>query len=255
MDEFIFRGFDRALFPPLLEHHEDILLRDLIVHILRLDPDQAENRVGGCGENEDQGGKKAGNEAQDSRHEERDALRMDLRKALWHELSEHDREIREKDRDKDDDDRLQDLNVQRHPQALKKSHQREREALRGEGAGEEAGQGDGDLNRGKEAGRLLRQLDKALRPLPALLRKLPKPRLPHLQNRDLRTGKKAVDQDQDYQKQRSPDHELPLLKTQKGRPEMNLSPASFPSSLPLPPRKEGIAQRLYLRNFSFIRLL
>ena len=199
LDHVPLAGLDGALFLADIHHVADLLLGDFLFLILGADVHQAQNAVGGLGEQPDDGLADLGHAADKAADHARDLLGLLHRHALGHEFAEHQRKIGNNHGDDDDRQRVDGRSgdggdAHRVDEIIGDAIG---EVVRAEGRAEKTGQGDGDLYGRKERGRRFGYLQHQRRALVARVRLAPELVFIQGDEGDLRRRENGVDGDED----------------------------------------------------------
>ena len=193
--------------PPLtagIHHLPDFLLADLLLVPFGVHVQQPQNSVDRDGQEPNQGSKKFGNGADETRHSQGQLLRLFHGQPLRHQLAEHQGKVGQNNGDQNHRNGVQGLGGNAHPQTHKPLNQKLRKVICSKGAAQKAGQGNGHLNGGQEPGGLHRQLPQS-GGLPVTVGgHALQLGLAHRQDRNLRTGKDGVEANQQNLQQKLP---------------------------------------------------
>ena len=193
LDESLFLLVDGALLSPGFHQHTDLLLAGLFFLLVGVNAQQPQHPVGGYGKEPYHGLKQFGDAAQQPGDGQSHGFGLFHGDALGHQFPEDQGKIRQDQCDQNNGQGFQcPPGNACDPQTDEPVCQRAGKTVCGKGAAQKARQGDGDLNGGKEAGRLLRQFPESPGLFAALLRQLFQLCFADGKHGDLRTGKDAV---------------------------------------------------------------
>ena len=170
---------------------------------MRIQAKEAHHQVGGNAEELDKGAGDDGHRPQHADNGEGQAFRFLHGDALGYQLTQHQGEIRHNQRNDHHADRFHRPGIAggRGHRSDKPVGQRFRQRLSGGGGGQKAGQRHADLDGGKKVGGIRGKLQDLLRFFVPVLRHFPDLCIVEGNDRDLRCGKKRVDENQDQQEQ------------------------------------------------------
>ena len=201
LDEFLFGGLDG---PPLLaqiHHHADLVLAHILLVGPGVDAEQAQYAVGGFGQQPDHRAEYRGHGGHGPGGKPGHRLRLFHGDALGDQLPQHQAEVGQHNGDEHHHQVVEGVGFQGGDAPLlhQPLYQRIGKAVGGKGGGQEARQGDGDLDGGQEIVRGLGELEQLFRLFVPLLGLLSQLGLGQGDDGDLRRGEKGVDEDEDGQ--------------------------------------------------------
>ena len=201
LDELLLLHVEHALARAGIHHGLDLLFADLLVVRVGVDAQQTQDAVGGHGQDPDDRCKDLRHHRQHGGHGHGQLFGFLHGQTLGHQLAEDQRKVGQDDRDHNDGDGIEHFGGQRDAGGQEHLGQRVGEVVCGEGAAQEAGEGDGDLDGGQKAGRLLDKALQALGAAVAVFRHFGDFAVVEGDDGDLSAGKNSVERDQDHLQQ------------------------------------------------------
>ena len=151
LDDLLLVVVDDTLFAGLVNGHTDLFLGDLGILLIGVHSQQAQDAVGGDGEEPDDGRKQGCDGIDDTGYGKCDALGVFHSDTLGDEFAADEGYVRQDEGNENNGDGVEGSRGDRDAEAGEPGAEAIGEVLSGEGGTEEAGEGDGDLDSGQEA--------------------------------------------------------------------------------------------------------